>query len=112
MSDSIKLTLSPTAMAQLQARAQQSGRTVEAEAQAIVVHNLAPQSEETILDNLQQQLNSNAQRQGHDGNPVPIPTTAFKSNLQVIWQRLKEIGRHFSLGGLSVHEAREIGRRY
>ena len=112
MSDSIRLTLPPTAMSQLQARAQQSGRTVEAEAQAIVVHNLSPQPEGTILDNLQQQLKSNAERQGHNGNPVPIPTPAFTSNLQLIWQRLKEISQHFSLGGLSVREAREIGRRY
>ena len=112
MSDSIKLTLSPIAMAQLQARARQSGRTIEAEAQSIVVHSLAPQPEGSILDNLQQQLRSNAKRQGHDGNPVPVPTAAFKSNLQLIWQRLKEISQHFSLGEISVREAREIGRRY
>ena len=99
-------------MAQLQARARQSGRTIEAEAQSIVVHSLAPQPEGSILDNLQQQLRSNAKRQGHDGNPVPVPTAAFKSNLQLIWQRLKEISQHFSLGEISVREAREIGRRY
>lgn len=57
MSDLIRLTLPPTAMAQLQSRAQQSGLTVEAEAQEIVVHNPAPQPEGTILDNLQQQAN-------------------------------------------------------
>ena len=111
MSDSIKLTLSPAAMTQLQTRAQQSGRTVEAEAQAIVLHSLE-QPEVTILDHLQQQLKANAKRQGHDGNPVPLQTPTFKANLQIIWQRLKEISQYFSLGGLPVREAREIGRRY
>ena len=112
MTDSISLTLPETAMAQLKARAEQSGRTIEAEAQAIVVHNLTPQPEGTILDNLQQQLKSNAERQGHNGNPVPIQTPAFTSNLQIIWQRLREMSQHFSLGGLSAREARELGRRY
>ncbi len=112
MSDSIKLILPPTAMAQLQARAEQSGRTVEAEAQAIVLHNLAPQPEATILDNLQRQLKDNAKRQGHDGNPVPTEMPKLASNLKLMWQRLKDISQHFSLGELSVREAREIGRRY
>lgn len=112
MSDSISLTLPPKIMAQLKARAEQSGRTVEAEAQAIVVHNLSPQPAEIILANLHQQLEANAKRQGHDGNPVLIQAPALKSNLQIIWQRLKEISQHFSLGGLSVREARELGRRY
>ncbi|MEO1180038.1 MAG: hypothetical protein AAFX51_04105 [Cyanobacteria bacterium J06636_28] len=112
MSDAIKLTLSPTAMAQLQARAEQSGRTIEAEAQAIVMHNLAPQPEATILDNLQQQLQDNANRKGHNGNPVPAAMPKLASNLHLIWQRLKDISQHFSLGKLSVREAREIGRRY
>ena len=112
MSDSISLTLPPKIMAQLRARAEQSGRTLEAEAQAIVVHNLSRQPAETILANLHQQLEANAQRQGHDGNPVLIQMPAPATNLQLIWQRLKEISQHFSLGELSVREAREIGRRY
>lgn len=112
MSDSIRLTLPPTAMAQLQARAQQSGRTVEAEAQAIVVHNLAPHPANTVLKNLHQQLAANAKQRGHDGNPVPVEIPKIGPNLQLIWQRLKEINQNFSLGELSVREAREIGRRY
>ena len=112
MSDSISLTLPPTVMAQLQARAEQSGHTVEAEAQAIVVHTLTPQTSATILDNLQQQLKDNAKRKGHNGNPVPIEMLKLASNLQLIWPRLKQISQHFSLGELSVRDAREIGRRY
>ncbi|MEO1510013.1 MAG: hypothetical protein AAFU84_20430 [Cyanobacteria bacterium J06633_23] len=112
MSDSISLTLPPTAMAQLQARAEQSGRTIEAEAQAIVVHTLTPQPEATTLDYLQQQLKDNAKRKGHNGNPVPTEMPKLASNFQFTWQRLKDISQHFSLDELSVREAREIGRRY
>lgn len=105
----------------LQARALQHGRSLEAEVKAILQQviekdpklNLSKDAiikQKSIL--MLQQMESHAQKMNQQINTQEDFKQVNKQELYKIKTQLKELRKDISLGGLSIREAREEGRRY
>jgi plasmid stability protein len=93
-------------MERLQARAQQHGRSLQAEVKAILQQVIEKEPKSNLsTDAIIKQKSALMLQQ--------IESHAQKMNKQIDTQKgLKELRKDISLGGLSIREAREEGRRY
>lgn len=121
MTQIILENLDPFIVEQLKTRAQNHGRSLEAEVKAILqqVTGLATKpklNEDDIIKRksalILQQIEHHAQNTGKSvDSEINLPYRN-EQELVAIKARLKELKKGMSLGGLSIREAREEGRRY
>lgn len=114
--------LDPAIAQQLETLAQQHGRTIQEQAKILLTEAVAtatkPQlSEEEITERklvlMRKQMREHAQKMGKPVEPEQPITDAERAQIRKTLQQIKELKqRGISLGGLSIREAREEGRRY
>jgi plasmid stability protein len=113
--------LDPAIAQQLEILAQQHGRTLQEEAkilltEAVVAVTKPVLTEEEITERkfllMEQQLKDHARKMGKAIEPTPPRSPEEQQRLGSAFQGLKELRKKMSLGGFSIREAREEGRRY
>jgi plasmid stability protein len=114
--------LDPIIIKRLKARAQKHGRSLQTEVKTILQQVTEAEtkksnfSEDEIIqrksDLILQQIARHAQARSKPVHPsVTIPMRWSEEELVQVKARLKELKKGMSLGGLSIREAREEGRR-
>ncbi len=113
--------IDPFIVEQLKTRAQNHGRSLEAEVKAILqqvtqISNKPKLNEDDIIKHksalILQQIERHARNMGKSvDSEINLP---YKNEQELvsIKARLKELKKGMSLGGLSIREAREEGRRF
>lgn len=105
----------------LQARAQQHGRSLQAEVKAILQQVIETDTKSSLSTDeiinqksalMLQQIKEHTQKMGkHIGTKIDLKQVN-EQELDKIKTQLKKLKKEMSLGGLSIREAREEGRRY
>ena len=113
--------LDPVIIERLKARAQKHGRSLQAEVKAILQQVAEVETKSNLFEDeiiqrksalMLEQIESYAQKIGKPIEPQISSSAKKGQELVEIKARLKELKKGMSLGGLSIREAREEGRRY
>lgn len=114
--------LDPAIAQQLETLAQQNGRTLQEEAkillaEAVAAATKAELTEEEIIERgillMERQMRDHARKMGQPVEPERSITEADRVKIRETLEQLKQLKQlGISLGGLSIREAREEGRRY
>ncbi|MCU0566175.1 MAG: hypothetical protein MUF49_06220 [Oculatellaceae cyanobacterium Prado106] len=122
MSQVIIDNLDPEILQQLEALAKQHDRPLAEEAKAILTQAIIatappyPPEEEAIargILSMEKQMRDHAQKMGQPIEPERPITEKDREQIRKTLEELKQLKQlGLSLGGLSIREAREEGRRY
>jgi plasmid stability protein len=122
MTQIILADLDPAIAQQLEALAQQHGRTLQEQAKILLTEAVAATTkpvltEEEITERkillMRKQMRDHAQKMGQPVEPERPITDADRAQIRKTLEQLKQLKQlGISLGGLSIREAREEGRRY
>jgi plasmid stability protein len=114
--------LDPAIAQKLETLAQQHGRTLQEEAkilltEAVVAVTKPKLTEEETIERgillMRKQMREHAQKMGQPVEPERPITDADRAQIRKTLEQLKQLKQlGISLGGLSIREAREEGRRY
>jgi plasmid stability protein len=114
--------LDPAIAQQLEALAQQHGRTLQEEAKvlltdAVVAATKPKLTEEEKIERgillMEKQMRDHARKMGQPVEPERPITEEDRVKIRETLEQLKQLKQlGISLGGLSIREAREEGRRY